>query len=44
MTPRELAEKTTKDIQERKKLSEEGKRQAFKHCMENREKIRRRNK
>lgn len=42
MTPKQLTEKTVKDIQERKKLSEEGKRQALKHCMENREKIRRR--
>lgn len=42
MTPRELTEKTIKDIQERKKLSEEGKKQAFMHCVENKEKIRRR--
>ena len=42
MTPRELTNKTIKDIQERRRLSEEGKKQALNHFMENRERIRRR--
>jgi len=42
MTPNELAEKTVKDIAARRKLAIEGKKQAQKHCMENRDKIQRR--
>lgn len=42
MTPHELAEKTVKDIAARRKLAVEGKKQAQRHCMENRDKIQRR--
>ncbi len=42
MTPHELAEKTVKDIAARRKLTVEGKKQAQRHCMENRDKIQRR--
>lgn len=39
MTPHELAEKTVKDIAAKRKLTIEGKKQAQRHCMENRDKI-----
>ena len=42
MTPSELAEKTVKDIAAKRKLAIEGKKQAERHCMENRNKIKRR--
>lgn len=42
MTPHELAEKTVKDIARRRQMEKDGQRQAYRHCMENRERIRRR--
>jgi hypothetical protein len=41
-TPHELAQKTMKDIREKRKHIKEGQKQAFEHCMRNREKIQRR--
>jgi hypothetical protein len=42
LTPHELALKTIKDINKRRKLEKEGQRQAFIHSMENRDKIHKR--
>ncbi|WP_321994807.1 transcriptional regulator [Clostridium butyricum] len=42
MSPKELANKTIKDIEMRRKRIEEGKKQAFLHIVQNRERIRRR--
>lgn len=42
LTPHELAEKTVKDIEIRRKLLKEGQKQAFMHVIENRYKIQRR--
>ena len=42
MTPHELTQKTVADIAKRRQSKKDGERQAFMHCMENREKIYRR--
>lgn len=42
MTPHELAQKTVKDITERRKLAREGQKQALDYSMDNRQKIQRR--
>ena len=42
ISPHEFTERTVKDIERRRKAKEEGKRQAFMHCMENKDKIQRR--
>lgn len=41
LTPNELAQKTIKDIEKRRKLVKEGQKQAFIHGMENKNKIQR---
>ena len=42
MTPHELTQKTIQDIAAKRKLAIEGKKQAQRHCMENRDKIQKR--
>lgn len=42
MTPHELTEKTVKDIDRRRQMEKNGRRQALRHCMENRDKIQKR--
>ncbi|WP_160688369.1 hypothetical protein [Clostridium sp. C2-6-12] len=39
MTPRELAEKTIKDISKKRELKRQAERAALDHCMDNRQKI-----
>ena len=42
LTPHEFAQKTVNDIARKRQLEKDGQRQAFNHCMENRDKIQKR--
>ncbi len=42
LTPNELAQRTINDIERRRKRTEDGKKQALMHCIENRNRVQKR--